>query len=112
MALRRNTNTSTDEHDPMSSIVNMTDVMLVLAVGFMIFAITSTGMASILFSDMTLEQKQQAMDTAKQTTELEQTQQLNTTPENVSSSGSGYSEMGKVYQDPKTGKMVMVQNNT
>ena len=52
-------------------------------------------------------QQQQA-----QTTELDnnQTQQLNETPENVTKSGSGYQEMGKVYQDPSTGKMVMVSS--
>lgn len=111
MALRRRKfSESEEENDPMSSVVNMTDVMLVLAVGFMIFAIMSTGMDTIMFSDMSQEQKQSAVQTAKEMVELDENyQELNQTPENITSSGSGYQKMGTTYQDPKTGKMVVVQ---
>lgn len=95
--------------DPMSSAVNMTDVMLVLAVGFLIFAVMATGAESIIKSDMSPQEKQEAMQAAQQTTELDQeTTALNETPENITDSGSGYNELGKVYQDPSTGKMVLV----
>lgn len=95
--------------DPMSSAVNMTDVMLVLAVGFLIFAVMATGAESIINSDMSPQEKQEAMQAAQQTTELDQeTTTLNDTPENITESGSGYNELGKVYQDPSTGKMVLV----
>ena len=30
--------------------------------------------------------------------------------DNSSSSGEGYSELGKVYKDPKTGKLIMIEN--
>ena len=41
--------------------------------------------------------------------EVEQGQQLNDTPDISESSGQGYTEMGTVYKDPKTGKMIMVE---
>lgn len=92
-----------EDIDPMASAVNLTDIMLVLAVGFLIFAVMSTGAQSIA-------QAQQSQSQA-QTTELdEQTTQLNEQPEAVTSSGSGYEQKGTVYQDPKTGKMVMVSS--
>lgn len=92
-----------EDIDPMASAVNLTDIMLVLAVGFLIFAVMSTGATSI--------QQAQQSQTQAQTTELdEQTTELNEQPEAVTSSGSGYEQKGTVYQDPKTGKMVMVSS--
>ena len=49
------------------------------------------------------EQMQQKM------TEVDQGQQLNETPDTSNSSGQGYTEMGKVYKDPATGKLIMVE---
>ena len=48
------------------------------------------------------EQMQQKM------TEVDQGQQLNETPDTSNSSGQGYTEMGKVYQD-SNGKLIMVE---
>ena len=42
---------SGDDLDPMSSVTNMTDIMLVLAVGFLIFAVMSTGLEDIIFNE-------------------------------------------------------------
>ncbi|OED30487.1 DUF2149 domain-containing protein [Methanosphaera sp. WGK6] len=111
MTLRRRTRKTKTDIDPMSSAVNMTDLMLVLAMGFLIFAVMATGIENITNSDMSPQEKQEAMQTATQTTELEdQTQDINENPESVTQSGSGYQEMGKVYKDPETGKMVMVSS--
>ena len=46
----------------------------------------------------------------QQVTEVDQGQQLNETPDISNTSGEGYAELGKVYKDPKTGKMIMVEN--
>lgn len=105
MALRKSRIRESDEFDPMSSVSNMTDVMLVLAVGFLIFAVMASGSTEISQSEIqqNVEQSQQ------QTTELNSTTtELEDQPEDIQSSGSGYQEMGTVYQDPNTGKMVMV----
>ena len=51
-----------------------------------------------------------AINAMKQVTEIDQGQQLNETPDVSSSSGEGYSELGKVYKDSNTGKLIMIEN--
>ena len=97
-----------EEIDPMSYAVNMVDCMLVLAVGFLIFTVMSFGMQSVVFSDATPQEKQEIMKTVQQTVELQQGKEINGTPQTQSGSGSGYQQVGTVYKDPKTGKMIMV----
>jgi hypothetical protein len=41
--------------------------------------------------------------------EVTQGDELNETPDTSNSSGQGYTEMGKVYKDPKSGKLIMVE---
>lgn len=68
-------------------------------------------MQAIVFNeDVTPEQRQDAINAMKQVTEVDQGQQLNETPDVSNSSGEGYAEMGKVYKDPKTGKMIMIES--
>ncbi|MBR6023877.1 MAG: DUF2149 domain-containing protein [Methanobrevibacter sp.] len=98
------------EEDPMAGTSNLVDAMLVIAVGFLVFVIISWNMQSIVFNeDMTQEEKQQVMQTIKSVSEVNQGQQLNETPDTSNSSGQGYTEMGKVYKDPSTGKLIMVE---
>ena len=98
------------EEDPMAGTANLVDAMLVIAVGFLVFVIISWNMQSIVFNeDMTQQEKQQVMQTIKSVSEVNQGQQLNETPDSSNSSGQGYTEMGKVYKDPKTGKLIMVE---
>jgi len=98
------------EEDPMAGTANLVDAMLVIAVGFLVFVIISWNMQAIVFNeDMTPEQKQQVMQTIKSVSEVDQGQQLNETPDTSNSSGQGYTEMGKVYKDPSTGKLIMVE---
>lgn len=91
---------SDDELDPMSSITNMTDLMLVLAVGFLIFAVMSTGMEEIIEHDQNSAQ-------SPDTVEIEQGQEITDQLEQIDSSTSGYLKTGTVYTDPKTGKQYM-----
>lgn len=98
------------EEDPMAGTANLVDAMLVIAVGFLVFVIISWNMQSIVFNDdMTQEQKQQVMETISSVSEVTQGQELNETPDTSNSSGQGYTEMGKVYKDPSTGKLIMVE---
>jgi hypothetical protein len=85
------------EEDPMAGTTNLTDAMLVLALGFLIFAI----MALSANPDMiTQSQSTQDVSTA------------DTFSQNYTSASgmedSGYNEVGKVYEDPTTGELVMV----
>jgi hypothetical protein len=109
--LSRNNPFGEDEEDPMAGVANLVDAMLVIAVGLLVFLVISWNMQNVVFNDdLTQEQKQEAMDAMQQVTQVDQGQQLNEMPDISNSSGEGYAEMGKVYKDPKTGRMIMVEN--
>ena len=102
-----------EEEDPMAGAANLVDAMLVIAVGLLVFLVISWNMQSIVFNDdLTQEQRQEMMQDMQQVTELDQGQELNETPDVSNSSGKGYAEMGKVYEDPSTGKMIMIRNQS
>ena len=87
----------------------LVDAMLVLALGFLIFVVISWNMQSVIFSDMSQDQKQAVMESMKQVSEVTQGQELNDTPDTSQSSGQGFTELGKVYKDPSSGKLIMVE---
>jgi hypothetical protein len=90
-----------DEEDPTSGIINLTDCMLVLAVGFLVFAIMALGSNSSLVSESTGSNPNTVTVTTGNV--------INTTNNSSSGSGSGYQEMGTVYKDPKTGKLLLIK---
>ena len=92
------------EEDPMAGTSNLVDAMLVIAVGFLVFVIISWNMQAMIDPDTNIQEMMQ-----KTTAEIDQGQQLNETPDTSNSSGQGYTEMGKVYKDPSTGKLIMVE---
>ena len=99
---------SEGEEDPMAGTSNLVDVMLVIAVGLLIFVVISWNMQSVVFSEN--QNQQQAIDqSSPSVTEVSEGQTLNDTPESSDSSGQGYMEMVKVYKDPSTCKLIMVE---
>ncbi|GAB4316707.1 MAG: DUF2149 domain-containing protein [Methanobacteriaceae archaeon] len=107
--LRRKRLLSVDhEEDPMAGTANLVDAMLVLSVGFLIFLVISWNMQSVVFSDASPEEKKQTMEAMQKAAEIEMGKEINDTPQS-SGEGSGYVEMGKVYKDPKSGKLIMVE---
>ena len=102
MVRRKNARRERVEEDPMAGTSNLVDAMLVIAVGFLVFVIISWNMTAMVSEDATPQQ-------AKQTAEIEEGQELDEVPDTSNSSGSGYTEMGKVYKDPTTGKLIMVE---
>ncbi|WP_407422909.1 DUF2149 domain-containing protein [Methanobrevibacter sp.] len=93
------------EEDPMAGTSNLVDAMLVIAVGFLVFVIISWNMQAMIDPNASIHDQMQQ----KETTEVDQGQQLNETPDTSNSTGQGYTEMGKVYKDPATGKLIMVE---
>ena len=94
MKRRKKILSSDEEIDPMIYAVNMVDCMLVLAVGFLIFL--------ILFMNSSPQEK---------TVDIKIGKELNITTQTTSStSANGLTPTGTVYTDPKTGKMIMVNN--
>lgn len=93
---RRRISESVDD-DPMGGLNNLSDAMLVLALGFLIFAIMALSVNPDMISDQT---KTQDVSSAESFTQ------------NYTDAGgledSGFSEVGKVYEDPTTGELVMV----
>lgn len=115
MARRRcNRRFESEEEDPMAGTANLVDAMLVIAVGLLVFLVLAWNMQSVLFNEnLTPEQKEKVMEAMNQeVTEVQEGQTLNETPDTSNQTGQGYTEMGKVYKDPSTGKLIMVQNNT
>ena len=108
---RRRLLAGVEEEDPTAGVSNLVDAMLVLAVGFLIFVVMSWNMQSVVFSDMSQQEKQQTMEAMKKAVELTQGQELNTSINSSSGSGSGYEDMGRVYKDPATNKLIMVQED-
>lgn len=106
---QRRRKSSDDDIDPMAGTTNLVDAMLVLALGFLIFVVISWNMQSVIFSDMSQDQKQAVMESMKQVSEVTQGQELNDTPDTSQSSGQGFTELGKVYKDPSSGKLIMVE---
>ena len=106
---QRRRRASDDDIDPMAGTTNLVDAMLVLALGFLIFVVISWNMQSVIFSDMSQDQKQAVMESMKQVSEVTQGQELNDTPDTSQSSGQGFTELGKVYKDPSSGKLIMVR---
>ena len=96
------------EEDPMAGTSNLVDAMLVIAVGLLIFVVISWNMQSVVFQDN--QNPQQAVEqNSPDVTEVAEGQVLNETPDTSDSSGQGYMEMGKVYKDPSTGKLIMFE---
>ena len=100
---------SEGEEDPMAGTTNLVDAMLVIAFGFLIFVVISWNMQSVVFQDSSQDSSQAAQNSPTNITEVTEGQELNETPESSESQGQGYLEMGKVYKDPTTGKLIMVE---
>ena len=86
--------------DPTTGIINLTDCMLVLAVGFLIFSLTALHSNPNLVSETT--------GSTPNTVQVKTGNSLNETPNSTSGSGSNYQQVGTVYKDPNTGKYIMV----
>jgi len=100
---------SRTEEDPMAGTTNLVDAMLVLALGFLIFVVMGWNLQSVIFSDMSQEERQETMESIANITEVTQGEKINGTPDVSDSSGEGYVEQGKVYKDSKTGELIMVE---
>ncbi|ABE48387.1 DUF2149 domain-containing protein [Methylobacillus flagellatus] len=83
-----------DDEDPRASLVNLVDVMLVFACG-LLAALSAGGQAMLV-----------------QPKEIEQGKEIEAPETTGSNVGSGYQAVGQVYRDPKTGKLVLIENPT
>lgn len=89
---------SREEVDPMSSMANLADVMLVFACGLMMALVTLFNVDFTAFSELEDDQ-------------MEAIEEPGDLPEELLSGGSAYVEKGMVYQDPSTGKYYMLASD-
>lgn len=90
-----------EDVDPRVGLVNLADVMLVFACGLMLALVVHW---NVNVSNVT-EMDQQDM------TEIDQSQ-VEDMADDMQSAGSSYNELGKVYQDPTTGQMYLLQQDS
>jgi len=78
------------DEDPRASLVNLVDVMLVFACGLMA-ALAANGKAQLM------------------PTPIEKGQEIERPATGTGLQGQGYSRVGEVFRDPKTGKLILVE---
>ncbi len=89
-----------EDVNPNSYLTNLVDCMLVLALGLMLALVVAWNAQVPNLSEVT------------QTNDLKEVDNLDTLTDPESMGGSGYVDMGSVYQDPKTGKMYLIENGS
>ncbi len=87
-----------EDVDPRVGLVNLADVMLVFACGLMLALVVHWNVNVTTVTQM----DEQDM------TEIDQSN-VEDMAQDMTGSGSSYNELGRVYQDPTTGKMYLLQ---
>ena len=98
MLRKRKRMSNQEDDDPMAGIANLSDAMLVLALGFLIFAI------------LALNTNPELIDSSKTQDVSTGETFANESAQSGEVEDSGFSEVGTVYKDPKTGELIMVSN--
>ncbi|MBQ9043140.1 MAG: DUF2149 domain-containing protein [Eggerthellaceae bacterium] len=88
-----------EEVDPMSSMGNMGDIMLVFACGLMVALVVAWNVDLGKFTQVEMDQ----------TTEVDDVEQIT---EMLYGEGNAFVEKGTVYQDPVTGKYYLVEEGS
>ncbi|RJX20577.1 MAG: DUF2149 domain-containing protein [Desulforudis sp.] len=101
---------SDGDNDPLRGLANMVDVMLVFVCGLLVALVLSWNLQDIFTSEMDAARRQELLRTIQQVVTVEKGRELEELPNTGPGSGSGYQELGTVYQDPETGKLIMIEN--
>lgn len=91
---RRRKRYSEEEFNPLSSLANLADVMFVFSVGLLV--------ALMSVWHITPFKNSKVVDVSRG-------REIKNLPQIQSNAGSGFDEIGTVFRDPKTGKLIMVQ---
>ena len=86
-----------EEVDPMSSMGNIGDIMLVFACGLMVALVVAWNVDLAEFQQVEMDKEIQSDDIEQIT-------------EQLYGEGNAFVEKGKVYQDPTTGKYYLVED--
>ncbi|TCO76928.1 hypothetical protein EV214_10785 [Marinisporobacter balticus] len=99
------------ETDPLSGMANLMDVMMVFCCGLMVALVLSWNLQSVIFKQKTPEERQRMQQRLQQIMEVDKGKELKEIPDFQDGSGEGFSEMGTVFQDPKTGKLILIEGD-
>lgn len=88
-----------EDVDPMTSLSNMGDIMLVFACGLMVALVVAWNVDLGKFTQVQMGE------------ELDQNQ-VNQATDQMNGDGNSYIEKGTVYQDPETGKYYLVEDTS
>ncbi|MDR2163666.1 MAG: DUF2149 domain-containing protein [Clostridiales Family XIII bacterium] len=89
---------SEPDMDPRVGLVNLADVMLVFACGLML--------ALVAYWNLDISDMREVIQ-SEQVTEMRDVEEIT----DAAAGGDGFIELGKVYQDPMTGKFYMLQED-
>ena len=87
-----------EDTDPMSSIANLSDAMLVFACGLLVALVVAY---NVNISNVTQ-------------VEIDESQEISEDIENLDvegAAGNSYTQRGTVYEDPRTGKLYLLEEN-
>lgn len=87
----------TSDGDPMAAMATLVDVMLVFACGLM---------AALVLGQRSLS----PTDRATGGQEVQRGRALQEPPRGIGDVGGGYRPVGKVFRDPETGKLILVES--
>jgi len=83
------------DDEPLGPLANLVDLMLVFVCGLV---------AALVAISPDLNQKLQRSEN------IQQGRELPDIPKGIGKGGSGYQTVGKVYKDPKTGKLILISD--
>lgn len=99
-----------EELDPVGGAANnLLDLMLVFACGLLIALVLSWYLQDIFFRETSPQERQRLRQAIQKAVQLEQGKELRETPFIEKGGGSGYQELGTVYIDPRTKKLIMIE---
>lgn len=91
-----------EDADPRVGLVNLADIMLVLACGFMVALVVRYGVNLSASSEVSVQAEMSEIDQSTIDALADQME---------NGSGSNYTERGMVYEDPTTGQLYMIEED-
>ncbi|MCL6611748.1 MAG: DUF2149 domain-containing protein [Peptococcaceae bacterium] len=97
-----------EEVDPRVGLLNLIDLMLVFAVGLLVSLVLSWNLPALFKTSA--EERKEMLTRIQKVINVEKGRELREPPEIQKGGGAGYQEVGTVYRDLKTGKLIVVEN--
>jgi hypothetical protein len=101
---------NTENVNPLEGLANLVDVMLVFACGLLVALVLSWNLQDVFFQEMEPDKRHQLLQAIQSAISVEQGRELDEFPQLGSGSGAGFQELGTVFRDPETGKLIMIEH--